>query len=71
MEKNDGRKMICRRGYNFNRRNEKNKKETGSHTERICGFAGLLQKDSGTRHRASEFRNLYESAVYHRCVIFK
>ncbi|WP_440322658.1 hypothetical protein [Laedolimicola sp.] len=48
MEKNDGRKTICRREYNFNRRNEKNKKETGSHTERICGFAGLLQKDSGT-----------------------
>lgn len=55
MEKNDGRKMICRRGYNFNRRNEKNKKETGSHTERICGFAGLLQKDSGTRHRLRNF----------------
>ena len=36
MEKNDGRKTICRRGYNFNRRNEKNKKETAySDVQRI------------------------------------
>lgn len=39
MEKNDGRKTICRRGYNFNRRNERIRKKLDL-TQK--GFVGLL-----------------------------
>ncbi len=71
MEKNDGRKTICRRGYNFNRRMKRIRKKLDL-TQK--GFVGLLGCSKKTVERVTGLRNfgIYMNQLfYHRCVIFK